>query len=413
MFFCSAFIFYSCGVEESMVSYDDIYIDNEQMNFEEQNYARQEKREVYQDKKFTHQYNQYREQINNDTTESAVLNDDFTMDDYYDYAYTARLHRFHDIAPIYGYYDDRYTNVYWYDRDFLLWGTSIYYGYRWWWPTYGYYGSWICSPWSLYTGYGNWWGWHNSWYDYAMMGSWYNGYYYGYYGRYPKYYNSHDMNSGFYRPEHEGGRLTRANINSSSIGTKSSGIINRGSSSKSFGEVYNNHYGNNSIARGNNPVVSNHNTTTMENTITRNQKRLQKPISCLDNGTIMRKNSTLNSHIPTINRNSSTTNPNKSTLSRNLDNLQKNNNINQSTQKRTYTPPIQRQQRSSEDYRNTTINRNRNIHRNINTNSSESRRISSPSRNIRSSNANSFSSQSRSSSPSNRTNSTSRGSIRR
>src|SRR5262245_32611644 len=39
----------------------------------------------------------------------------YNDDDYYDYAYTARMRRFYSPMPGYAYYDPYYTNTYWYD----------------------------------------------------------------------------------------------------------------------------------------------------------------------------------------------------------------------------------------------------------------------------------------------------------
>ena len=90
----------------------------------------------------------------------------YDSDDYYDYAYTARIRRFH--SPTYyswSYYDPYYTNLYWYDCYPGNWGVSIYLGYDWCWPsvyfrpTYSYYSH--CSygfsyswGWSTYCGTG-------------------------------------------------------------------------------------------------------------------------------------------------------------------------------------------------------------------------------------------------------------------
>ena len=46
---------------------------------------------------------------------------------YYDYEYTARINRFHRDMTL-DYYNDYYTNLYWYTHDPLFWGTSIYWG---------------------------------------------------------------------------------------------------------------------------------------------------------------------------------------------------------------------------------------------------------------------------------------------
>ena len=61
----------------------------------------------------------------------------YDSDDYYDYAYTARIRRFHSpVCYSWSYYDPYYTNLYWYDRYPGNWGVSIYLGYDWSWPRY-------------------------------------------------------------------------------------------------------------------------------------------------------------------------------------------------------------------------------------------------------------------------------------
>ena len=379
-----ALAFSSCGIENSAVGYDDIYADDAQIAFEEQNYVRQQDKNLYKDRNFSHQPKRYREQLSTSSYQDTVIGEDFDMDDYYDYAYTARLHRFHDPAPIYGYYDDYYTNLYWYDRDYLLFGTSIYYGYRWWWPSYSYYWGWGWHPWHHYGWYGNWWGWHHGWYDYAWGWGWYSGPHHGYWSHNPHYYNSHDRNSGFYRPEHEGGRLTRSN-------TRSNSTISRGQTDRTFGERYNQRFGNNAVTRGNSSSVGRQSTTSAQSTLTRNQNRLQKPVSRSSSNAVSRSNYRTNNSNSTVQRNNSTVN-------RNYNGTNRSNTATQSPQRRTYTPPMQRQQRSNTTMRNTTTNRSGNMNRSSNINSSRSRSMSSPSRSSSSSRGGSYSSPSRSSS---------------
>mgnify|MGYP006872990097 CR=1 FL=1 len=58
----------------------------------------------------------------------------FDEDNYYDYAYTARLRRFYSgYAYDWSYYDPYFTNQYWYTYNPGCWGVSIYYGYNFWW----------------------------------------------------------------------------------------------------------------------------------------------------------------------------------------------------------------------------------------------------------------------------------------
>ena len=97
-------------------------------------------------------------------------NNTFNYDDYYDYAYAARIRRFHQPVVIASYYDAYYTNAYWYTYDPFLWGTSIYTGYSWWRP----------RPWAGWGCNYSWnWGWDCGW-SFGMGYGWGNPYpYYG------------------------------------------------------------------------------------------------------------------------------------------------------------------------------------------------------------------------------------------
>src|SRR6185503_5107912 len=57
---------------------------------------------------------------------------DFDYDDYYDYEYAVRMKRFYHPVSSYGYYDNYYTNSYWYSYEPAHWVISVYYGYPWW-----------------------------------------------------------------------------------------------------------------------------------------------------------------------------------------------------------------------------------------------------------------------------------------
>lgn len=133
------------------------------------------------------------------------ITNNFYGDDYYDYAYSARLRRFHNDCFFNNYYSDFYTNSYWYDYDPWNWGMSIYMGYNWWYPSY--YSRWY-MPWYSW-GYSNWWdpypyyGWGG--FGYSYYAGYWNGFYDGYWnGMYHGdwghnyYYNSYDDNSHYY-----------------------------------------------------------------------------------------------------------------------------------------------------------------------------------------------------------------------
>ncbi len=135
----------------------------------------------------------------------------YDNDDYYDYAYSARLRRFYNPVG-WGYYDSYYTNSYWYDYNPSSWGLSIYLGYNWWAPSYAYYSpfTWGFSFNYGYPSYGwcgNYWhNWYSPWYSsFYSYNNYWNGYYQGYWNGYynglyssynnPYYYNGYDYNS--------------------------------------------------------------------------------------------------------------------------------------------------------------------------------------------------------------------------
>jgi hypothetical protein len=184
---------------------------------------------------------------NTQITNNYYSGDNYDYDnEYYDYEYSSRIKRFRRNQNSYGYYDDVYTNYYWYDANPYNYGTSIYTSYNWWNPGYNrgnigwsYYGGWNLG-WS--------WGWGFSGnYGYCGTGNYaFNGYYgasywgghhhnnhNGYYAS-NNYYNSYDNNSHYY-----GKRGSRSSV--SGYGTRSSGLKasnNKSYSNKTFGQRY-------------------------------------------------------------------------------------------------------------------------------------------------------------------------------
>jgi len=162
-------------------------------------------------------------------------NDDGYLDDYYDYSYAARIRRFHGSGLGFGYYDPYYTNMYWYNYDPWCWGSSIYMGYNWWYPSWYYRPSfyfglgWDFGFFSLGWGYNDWyWGWpYYGWGGYGLgyhHGYW-DGFWHGYWaGNYGEYYNSYDYNSYYY-----GHRPSRGSYH---------GGAGNGQGRNSFGEHY-------------------------------------------------------------------------------------------------------------------------------------------------------------------------------
>lgn len=109
---------------------------------------------------------------------NTYVTNNYYYDDYYDYEYSSRIRRFYDYNPGWGYYDNYYTNSYWYNYDPFFWGVSIYTGYNWWWPSY-YYRPWwgYSSCWSgCGWGYGGYWGGGYGWGHHGYGYGWGGGY---------------------------------------------------------------------------------------------------------------------------------------------------------------------------------------------------------------------------------------------
>lgn len=189
----------------------------------------------------------------------------YNSDDYYDYEYASRYKRFQDPVNGVGYYDNYYTNTYFYSGNPYQYGMSVYNGYNFW-PSYntynympstyfyssfgwgspgfssgfGYGGGYGYGGYGGYPGYGYGYdpfmagyysgyshGYNNGYWGYPFgygMGGYgygYGGYPYGYggygYGSYGNpygwgYYNAYDQNSGYtYAPRtsHGGGSSNR------------------------------------------------------------------------------------------------------------------------------------------------------------------------------------------------------------
>ncbi len=123
---------------------------------------------------------------------------DYNPDDYYDYAYSSRIKRFHNPVYSCSYYDPWYTNVYWYDYNPVYYGSSIYLGYSWWYPSPL---SWNFG-WNSYNGWNV--GWNLGYYPYGHCGNGYYGIYnyYPFYGYSNPYWNGY--NNGYYNGYNDG-----------------------------------------------------------------------------------------------------------------------------------------------------------------------------------------------------------------
>jgi hypothetical protein len=237
----TSLIFGACTNTKLATYKDDVYASPSEERLERQRIAAEKKK-------------QEEEEARKDAEEAAAQKakedanpyyktPEYDKDDYYDYEYASRIRRFSE--PVYGlgYYDNYYTNSYWYNGNPACYGTSIYNSYNYWGPSYG------CSPyygngWSVSIGYNYGYGYpygygspygYNPYYNNAYMNGYYNGfnngynngYYNGMYG-YPYgynygspygggwgYYNSYDVNSGYGkvtnapRTSHDGGNGSR------------------------------------------------------------------------------------------------------------------------------------------------------------------------------------------------------------
>ena len=101
---------------------------------------------------------------------------EFKYDDYYDYEYATRVKRFNNNINGLSYYDNYYTNSYFYNQNPYNYGVSVYNGYSWWGNSYNNYSY---NP-SANFYYNN--GWGSS---------------YGYNG-YNPYMNNYNNNFGYY-----------------------------------------------------------------------------------------------------------------------------------------------------------------------------------------------------------------------
>ncbi len=173
--------------------------------------------------------------------------DNFKYDDYYDYSYSSRIRRFDN--PLYGagYYDSYYTNMYWYDYNPYAWGTSIYIGYDYRYPSYysNFYSPFSSWPYySPYYAYNNYWysSYYNPYYGYNYWNpyygnSFYNGYWTGYYTGYNYGTNPYDINSRYYGHREGAANMgrSRSSISSNNYKRPANGSISTNRSSGNMG----------------------------------------------------------------------------------------------------------------------------------------------------------------------------------
>lgn len=240
----TAILLSGCSTLKKSRYNDDVYADPKEEKLEREKLAREQKKKAEEEAK--KQAEELAAQKAKDDANPAYKTPSYSKDDYYDYEYASRIRRFNN--PVYGlgYYDNYYTNYYWYNHNPAYYGTSIYTSYNWWgpsyymgygsnygpsygcgmnynwgygYPNYGYgynpYGYGYNPYWSgYYNGYNH--GYYNGWYGYPYGGG-YSPYYNGW-----GYFNSYDNNSGYstYAPRtsHDGGnsgRMSNPGVNAS------------------------------------------------------------------------------------------------------------------------------------------------------------------------------------------------------
>ncbi|NVO20585.1 MAG: hypothetical protein HXX13_12870 [Bacteroidetes bacterium] len=223
----------SCSAQFQARNYDDVYYSSKNKPADEHSFVvKPTKVEPAQAAPASQDNQQSSTVVYADSTQSnsgsggTTINNNYYGDDYYDYAYSARLRRFHDDFYYNNYYSDYYTNSYWYDNNPWNWGVSIYMGYNWWYPSFYSRWGWPYSSWDY--GYNSW-GYPYSNYGYGgySMG-YYDGFYDGYWhGNWEgnNYYNSYDDNSHHYGRRHS---------------TGSNGMVGQSRRDQSFAERYEN-----------------------------------------------------------------------------------------------------------------------------------------------------------------------------
>lgn len=285
------------------------------------------------------QYDQANQPVYSDSSSYRDKNGNvYITNNYYDYEYASRIRRFQHPEWGYGYYDDYFTNSYWYNYDPYMWGTSIYMGYNWWYPSYCYY-----RP-SWYFGLGYGWGGFGFGFGYNPFYSpWgWGGYpYYGYgWGGYPYdygyyYYNSFDR--GYSSGYHYGRRPPVHGTGGHRNVPHSSGSAYN---STSFGEKYQNYLASNrttenavnfnkTVIRDNNLNTQNLNKVTNNNLIKNNSnQQVKKFVNPNEQNNVISRqgNQTMHNNTKLIqNNNIIPKNPNAA--QRNMNPIQQNNNI--------------------------------------------------------------------------------------
>ncbi len=205
----------------SSMPYDDVYYNGQNQLADDNEYNEAEVYEGEYDSEYAEEdQEEYQGEYND------YFND---FNSYYNYLYSARLRRFHSPHFSYGYYNNYFTNMYWYDMNPYMWGTSIYLNSGWMMPYQ--FGGWGGSFYAGFGfgGYGMGWPYYNygwpygyNYHNYYGIGYGFYPSYFGYYNRYfmnDYYYNSRDSYSQYYRHRPSRGRnYNQPNRQSSTFG---------------------------------------------------------------------------------------------------------------------------------------------------------------------------------------------------
>lgn len=212
------FLISSCATQQQVASNDDVYANPKEDRIEEAKIAAQKKAERdARAKRYNDSIAAVKQaQKDKDDANPYYKDREFKYDDYYDYEYATRLKRFDNRIDGLGYYDNYYTNSYWYNRNPYNYGVSVYNGYSWWGPSYNNYSYNPSVSFYMNYGWGNNYGYggYNGYNPYDPYAASYwqgynNGYYNGYnngWGGYPSYGFGYGYGGGYgYNPYAYGG----------------------------------------------------------------------------------------------------------------------------------------------------------------------------------------------------------------
>ncbi|MBK6521522.1 MAG: hypothetical protein IPG08_03885 [Sphingobacteriaceae bacterium] len=126
--FSASLLLISCKTSQLSTFNDDVYSDpTEEKRLHLAKMEAQKKQKAEQDAKDQAASDAQKAK---DASNPYYQEPNYTSDDYYDYAYSSRVRRFGN--PVYGagYYDNYYTNTYWYNQNPNCYGSSIYGSYN-------------------------------------------------------------------------------------------------------------------------------------------------------------------------------------------------------------------------------------------------------------------------------------------